>query len=120
MGYNICRDKKGIFTLDTRNVRVRDMLERVIQLLMYLANKPEGVSIRGIARALGMNPYVCSRYIDMLVNWGLVSREVIGRKHIIKITEKGIKAVVIASQLLTFIPIDLAPKSELKKKDDST
>ena len=90
------------------------MLERVIQILAYLANKPEA-SIREIARAVHMNPYVCARYIDNMEKWGLVQKRVKGRAHIVKISEKGLRAYIIASQLLSYIPIPL--EFETKKTE---
>jgi len=87
------------------------VLERVIQILMFLANRPEGASIREIARSVGMNPYVCGRYIDNMERWGLVTRERKGRAYIVRITDRGLRAVVVATQLLSYIPLDIGLKA---------
>ena len=86
-----------------RRVGRRKMLERVLQILFYLADHPD-VSINSIAKSLHMNNYVCSRYIERMKNWGLVEVRQKGKAKLVRLTKKGYEALIAASRFLSYIP----------------
>ena len=79
-----------------------DLLERYIQILLLLSRESD-LTIREIARRIHATPYAVSRWISELEAMGLVERKIEGRKHLIRLTRKGVLAAMVASDLLTYI-----------------
>ena len=95
------------------NTRRRDMLERIIQILYYVASHPDA-SINEIAKNLHMNNYVCGRYIDNMKAMGLVEIREQGKAKRIRLTKKGYQALMVAMQLLQYIPLEITKVEERK------
>lgn len=82
-------------------LRRRDVLEKIVSILYYIyVNKHTCVGLRDISRDLHMSLSTVSKYVMLLKEKGLIEVEKKGKKYCLKLTPKGVDAVVVSQRLL--------------------